>query len=175
VKIAISGRSGCGNTSVSRLVAEQLGYRMINYTFRTMADELGISFAELRKRAEQDDRYDRMLDEKQVALAAEGDCVLGSRLAIWMLEDADLKVYMDADVTVRSERISRRENRPYEEVLAETKLRDLQDSARYRRIYGIDTDQFQFADLVLNTDDLDQYQSADAIAAAAGKLLRRSR
>ncbi|HEY9053576.1 MAG TPA: hypothetical protein VIO60_02025, partial [Rectinemataceae bacterium] len=31
--IAISGKSGCGNTTVSRLVAKRLERRFINYTF----------------------------------------------------------------------------------------------------------------------------------------------
>jgi cytidylate kinase len=34
LRIAISGKSGCGNTTVSRMVAEKLGLRFINFTFR---------------------------------------------------------------------------------------------------------------------------------------------
>src|SRR6056297_4004390 len=98
LKIAISGKSGCGNSSVSRIVAEKLNLRLINYTFHDMADEKGIDFEEFCRMAEQDFSFDRELDRKQVEMAEEGDCVLGSRLAIWVLDKADLKVYLDASL-----------------------------------------------------------------------------
>ncbi len=44
MRIAISGKSGCGNTTVSTLVADRMNYKMINFTFRTLAKEKGIEF-----------------------------------------------------------------------------------------------------------------------------------
>jgi len=82
IRIAISGKSGCGNTTVSSLVAQELGLTLINYTFRNMAQERGMEFKEFCGLAERDLSIDRMLDEKQVELASGGSCVLGSRLAI---------------------------------------------------------------------------------------------
>ena len=35
--VAISGKSGCGNSTVSRLLSDRLGVQLINYTFRRMA------------------------------------------------------------------------------------------------------------------------------------------
>ena len=90
MKIAISGKSGCGNSTVSRIVADRLGLRLVNYTFRALAAERGISFDEVRRQAEEDSSLDVYLDKRQVELAREGDCVLGSRLAVWLLDDADL-------------------------------------------------------------------------------------
>jgi len=69
--IAISGKSGCGNSTVSRLVSERLGRRLVNYTFHTMAEELGIPFVKLLEMASADANYDRTLDERQVAMAHE--------------------------------------------------------------------------------------------------------
>ena len=109
VRIAVSGKSGCGNTTVSRLLAERLGVRLINYTFHDMAKERGIPFEQLCLLAENDSQYDRYLDRRQVELALEGSCVLASRLAIWLLERADLKVYLYAAAKVRARRIARRE------------------------------------------------------------------
>ena len=45
MRIAISSRSGCGNTTVTKLLAEKLGYPMINFTFRQMAEERGMDFS----------------------------------------------------------------------------------------------------------------------------------
>ena len=158
LKIAISGKSGCGNTTVSRLLAHRLSLRLINYTFRDMARERGISFEELRRRAEEDDQYDLYLDRRQVELASRESCVLGSRLAIWLLKDAQLKVYLSASPEVRAGRIARREGQSFEQALAELHERDGRDGRRYLRLYGIDIDRYDFADLVVDTQELDVEQ-----------------
>ena len=44
MRIAISSMSGCGNTTVTKLVSERLGYPMINFTFRQMAEERNVDF-----------------------------------------------------------------------------------------------------------------------------------
>ena len=163
MRIAVSGKSGCGNTTVSRIVAETLGYTLINYTFRTMAQELALPFKEVCALAEEDDSYDIRLDERQVALAAIDDCVLGSRLAIWMLKDADIKVYLTASPEARASRIHQREEGDPAVRLQETMDRDRHDSARYKRIYGIDNDDYGFADLIIDTERHDQYQVASII------------
>ena len=174
MKIAISGKSGCGNTTVSRLVAETLGLRFINFTFRSLAAERGMSLAEVLLEAAGDDSWDREVDRRQVALAREGagGCVLGSRLAIWMLDEADLKVYLRAAPLTRARRIVNREGGALEAVAAFTAERDRQDWERYRRIYAIDNDNYGFADLIIATDVLDPKQIADIIIRGVKEKLR---
>ncbi len=169
VRIAISGKSGCGNSTVSQMVAEKLGVRLINYTFRTVAEEKGIAFEELRHLAEKDPSWDRYVDTRQVELAREGDCVLGSRLAVWLLDDADLKVYLTASERVRAERIVRREGGNLDDVIAETRERDKRDRERYMRLYGIDNDAFAFVDIVIDTEDRGPEAIADLIVDAIEK------
>ncbi len=170
--IAISGKSGCGNSTVSRLVAERLGLRLINYTFHTIAEERGVSFEEVCRLAEKDDSYDRLVDRRQLRLASEGNCVLGSRLAIWLIEDADLRVYLHADLAVRAERIRAREGGEYSEVLAATEKRDLRDRARYLRLYDIDIDRFEFADMIIYANELSQFDVAERIVRRVAALGR---
>lgn len=152
MKIAISGKSGCGNTTVTKLVSEALHVDMINFTFRTLAQEQNISLAEIIERAKSDDSFDIAVDKRQVELALRGDCVLGSRLAIWMLKEADLKVYLYASEQVRAKRILNREDGNLEDIIAFTKMRDEEDSRRYKKLYNIDTDEYSFADLIIDTD-----------------------
>jgi len=163
IKIAISGKSGCGNSSVSRLIAEELGFNLINYTFKDMARERNISFEDFCLMAEEDLSYDIELDKKQVELAAEGDCVLGSRLAIWVLKDADIKVYLEASPEVRAARIMRREGGTLEEQAESTQERDARDHARYKKLYDIDNDDYHFADMIISTDTRTQYEIAEMI------------
>lgn len=165
MRIAVSGKSGCGNSTVSRLVAERLGLRLINFTFRDLALEYGVSFAEMHRRAAADPSIDRTLDRRQLAAAAAGDCVLGSRLAIWLLADADLKVYLAGAPEVRARRIAAREGVPYATALAAMNARDTQDRGRYLTLYDIDFDNYRHADLVLDTAVLDQFQVATAVVA----------
>lgn len=154
MRIAISSKSGCGNTTVSTLLSEKLGFKLINFTFRQMAAEKGVDFWTFCSMAEKDDNIDRELDARQVEMAmAEENCVLGSRLAIWMLTEADLKVYLTADSLTRAERVFSREGGSLEERIAQTRMRDENDSARYKRIYGIDNNDTSVADLVIKTDD----------------------
>lgn len=153
MRIAISGKSGCGNTTVSTMLAERLGYKLVNYTFRQMAEEEGVSFEDFCKMAEKDYNIDRRLDAKMVELAMqEENSVLGSRLAIWNMKDADLKVYLLASDEERARRIHKREGGSFEKKLEETRARDARDSARYRKIYGINNADTSFADIVIDTE-----------------------
>jgi len=163
-KIAISGKSGCGNTTVSRLVADALGLRFINFTFRSLAQEKGLTLKDVLALAAADDFWDKEVDTRQVDLAREhGGCVLGSRLAIWMLPEADLKVFLTADCEIRAKRIHIREGGDIETVAELTAARDMQDRERYQRIYKIDNDIYSFADLIINTDNIAPQNIAETI------------
>ncbi len=170
MRIAISGKSGCGNTTVTRLVSQALGYEMINVTFRTLAEEQGMDFWQLCHLAESDDSYDLEVDRRQVELAlSHQDCVLGSRLAIWMLKEADLKVYLDASIEERARRIAKREGGSLEERMEETRARDRRDSDRYRRLYDIDNSDTSAVDLLIDTTLL----SAEEVAGLIIEEVRR--
>jgi cytidylate kinase len=171
LRIAVSGKSGCGNTTVSRLTAERLGLRFINFTFRSLAAEKGLDLKEVLSLAAQDDWWDKEVDRRQVALAREdGGCVLGSRLAIWMLPEAALKVYLMADAETRARRIIKREGGILAEAAAFTAERDRQDTERYLRIYRIDNDDYSRADLVIDTTALLPQEIAAIIAERAEKI-----
>ena len=156
MRIAVSSKSGCGNTTVSTLLSEKLGYPIINFTFRQMAEERGVDFWTFCRMAEDDYNIDRELDSRQVGMAMEKEnCILASRLAVWMLKDADLKVYLTASPETRAKRIQKREGGSLEQRMQETVGRDAKDSARYRVVYGIDNSHPEdVCDMVIATDDL---------------------
>lgn len=164
MRIAISGKSGCGNTTVCNLLSEKTGFPVVNYTFRQLAEEKGYDFWTFCKMAETDDNIDRELDSKMVQMALKTeDSILGSRLAIWNMEQADIKVYLTASDQERARRITRREGGSYEERLEQTQNRDKKDSARYKRIYGIDNNDTSKADLVINTEGKTPQEIVDLI------------
>lgn len=153
MRIAISGKSGCGNTTVSTLLSQRLGYKLINFTFRQMAQERNMDFWDFCALANRDDSIDKECDERQVQMArSEENCILGSRLAIWMLKEADFKVYLLASDEERARRIVKREGGSLEERMKQTQDRDSHDSERYLRIYNIDNNDTSQADLVIDTE-----------------------
>ena len=152
LRIAISGKSGCGNTTVSGLLSEKLGVKLINYTFRQLAAEKSRTLSQVIENAKTDDFYDRYVDTHQVELAKKESCVLGSRLAVWMLKEADFKVYLCASDKTRAMRIFSREGGNLEDIKAFTAMRDSEDSRRYMKLYGIDNEDYGFCDLIVDTD-----------------------
>jgi len=161
--IAISGKSGCGNTTVSTLVAQKLNYRLINYTFRQLADKHNIGFEELLEKSKMDPRYDKELDDEQIRLAESGKCVLASRLAIWLLRDTAFTVYLNAGIEKRIQNIKKREDRSLEYLYNFTMQRDDNDARRYKELYGIDINDYGFANLVIETENLTADEVVDSV------------
>lgn len=169
LRIAISGKSGCGNTTVSTLLSEKLGVKLINYTFRQLASEKGLSLAQVIENAKNDDSYDKYVDNHQVELAKAESCVLGSRLAIWMLKEADLKVYLYASDDIRANRVFTREGGDLQEIKDFTAMRDREDHERYMKLYSIDNDKYNFVDLLIDTANYNPQQIVDQIVAELAK------
>ena len=137
--IAVSGYSGCGNTTLSSLIAKKFDLKLVNYTFRDMAKDKGLDFEALRALAEKDSSYDIELDKKQVEMAlSTKNSILASRLAIWMLKSADLKVFLDISLLERSRRVCQREGGTFEYWYEHTQKRDDADNLRYKKLYNID-------------------------------------
>jgi len=151
LRIAISGKSGCGNTTVSTLLANTLGIKLINFTFRQLAAEKNLTLAQVIENAKTDDSYDIAVDTRQVELAKKESCVLGSRLAIWMLKEADVKIYLLADDELRARRILNREGGDLQKIKDFTAMRDSEDTKRYIKLYGIDNNKYDFADIKVDT------------------------
>ncbi|MDR2444780.1 MAG: cytidylate kinase family protein [Spirochaetaceae bacterium] len=173
IKIAISGKSGCGNTTVTTLTAERLGLRSINFTFRNLAAEKNMHLEDVLRLAELDDYWDREVDRRQIEAALSDKdvgCVLGSRLAIWMLKEADLKVYLKAKTDVRVRRLTQRDGGDFDTVAAFTKKRDAHDHERYLHLYGIDNDDYSFAGLVIDSGEHTPDEIVDEITARARAL-----
>ncbi len=169
LKIAISGLSGSGNTTVSELIGKKLHLRVINYTLRNMAKELEMDFEGIHEKRKDDPAFDYMLDKNQQEMfEREKGAILGSRLAIW-LADANLYVWLDGELKTRAKRIAKREGITLKEAIAKTKIRDLENAAQYRRLYGIDVNKHGFADLKIDTDNLSAQEVMEKIASVAQK------
>jgi cytidylate kinase len=107
---------------------------------------------DLLEAAKNDDSYDKYVDNHQVELAMKESCVLGSRLAIWMLKTADLKVYLFASDETRANRVFNREGGDIEQIKSFTAMRDSEDTKRYKEFYNIDNNNYDFVDLFIDVN-----------------------
>jgi cytidylate kinase len=153
--ITISGPAGSGKSTAAAALAEALDYDHVSGgdIFRELADERDMTPLELNKAAEEDDQIDRDLDRRLRNIAeTRDDIVLESRLAGWMAgEYADFRIWLDAPLSVRAERIADRENKSAELARKETQERGESEARRYLEYYDIDIDDLGIYDLTLNT------------------------
>lgn len=169
MRIAISGHSGCGNTTATRNVGSELKLSVMNYTFRDLAKELKISFEELHKQASTNYIFDYLTDLICIRAALQSDIVLGTRLAAWLME-ADLRIWLNASLETRAERIASREadkHSSYEAVLYKTLKRDQDNRRRYLQLYGLDINDHADFDVIINTQRLTAEQVSSLIVAAS--------
>ncbi|WP_336325900.1 (d)CMP kinase [Halovenus sp. HT40] len=153
--ITVSGPAGSGKSTLAASLAAELSYEHVSGgdIFRSIAEERDLTPLELNRRAEEDDQIDRDLDRRLRSTARDSDhLVLESRLAGWMAgEYADLRLWLDAPLAVRAERIADREEKSVEQAREETQARADSEALRYREYYGIDIDDLGIYDLVINT------------------------
>jgi cytidylate kinase len=169
LKIAISSHSGCGNTTATNNVGTTLGLKVVNYTFRDLAEDLGLRFEEIQEQAAKSRIYDFLTDLKLMRASLRSRVVVGSRLAGWLV-DADLRVWLHAPLEARAKRIFQREpdkHAGYESVLYHTLQRDEQNRKRYLEVYGIDINDRNDFDIIINTEKLTAEQVSSLIVAAA--------
>jgi cytidylate kinase len=161
--ITVSGPPGSGKSTTASNLAEALGLDHISGgdIFRELADERGYTPLEFNKLAEENDQIDRDLDRRLQSVARDrDDVVLESRLAGWLAGDhADFRVWLDAPLDVRAERVAEREDKSVSEAREESAARQSSEADRYEEYYGIDVTDLTIYDLSINTARWD----ADAV------------
>ena len=169
MRIAVSGPPGSGKTTVSRIVAERMGYELVlvGRIFRDMARERGVDLETFGRFAEEDETIDRELDDRMVATAREkDDVVLEGRLTAALLKRTGVEVLavgIDASEETRCRRIAEREGETDEEVLREMRTRERSERKRYMAYYGIDPTDRSFYDLWIDSSDRSPEDIADEI------------
>lgn len=170
--VTISGLPGSGTTTVSRLVAAALDLERVpgGEVFRLMAQEAGMSLADFGAHAQHHPAIDRELDDRLARRAAEGDCVVESRLAGWLATRgrlAAVRVWVHCDDEVRAARVADRDGTTVVQAAADNATRGDLERTRYREVYGLDLDDLGIYDLVLDSSAAPAEDLAASIVAAA--------
>lgn len=165
--ICISGLSGSGKNSVGKFVAEKLGLRLIDPTFKTIAAKQKMSLLDFHKKAEHEHSIDKKFDAALVASAKKGNCVISTWLGPWMIKNADIKVWLYAPSTARASRVAKRDGMSNVEAARHITERDESNRLRYLEIYKIDIYDHSGFELVINSEKFMPEESANIIVAAA--------
>jgi len=159
MKITISGDLGSGKTTVSKQLAEHLGYRYLSTGAiqRAIARERDLTTLELNLLSEQQTEIDDRIDAYTRAVEqSEEDYVVDSRIA-WHFIPSALKVFLLADEGVAAQRIQHdasragvEDNESLPATLARIRARKESERRRFLRKYGIDYRVLNNYDLIID-------------------------
>jgi cytidylate kinase len=168
VVITISGLPGSGTTTVSKIIAKRLKLRYVDAggIFRKLADDYNMDLADFGKYATENSDIDKELDQKQLEIAKEGKVIIEGRLAGWFLDYKEVpafKVWLDAPLEIRADRVMRREKKPIEIIEKEIIAREKSEKDRYKKIYNFSLSDLSIYNLVIDTTDYQPEEICDVI------------
>jgi cytidylate kinase len=125
--------------------------------FRQLAKEHNMELARFGDLARQDPSYDKMIDARQKEIAEASDnIVIEGRLSGWMVDNADLKIWIYAPIGCRIKRIVFRDQVTDEETAKNLTLeREQCEADRYRSYYDIDIGDLSIYHIILNSEHWD--------------------
>ena len=175
--ITVSGPHGTGKSTYAIRLAQALHLRHVSagVLFRRIARERNLSLEDLGSRALENSSIDKMVDEKTVKEAEEGDVVVDGQLAGWVLKDkADLRIFLTAPEPVRLERIARRDKIDVHHAQAQTEQRESIQRERYLRHYGFHVEDRSIYQLILDTS-LGSIEDTARVLIDAARMVKRAK
>jgi len=170
MRITISGLPGSGTTTVAKLLSKELSMELISAgeMFRQIAKEKKLPLVQFNELAENNDDFDKQIDERQGEEAMKREnVVVEGRLSGFFVPDADLKIWLKASVEVRAMRIAGRERITNEEALSAMNNRERSEHKRYEKYYGINLDDLSIYDRVIDSSRWRERDIVEMVKAAA--------
>ena len=156
--ITICGTPGSGKNTVAEMLAKKLGYSTISMgdIRRSIAEERGISLAELNKNDEETGETDKIVDQKLVRIGKEEDNVIAVGRTGFHFIPKSFKILLDVSVEEGARRIAlqARKHEKYKDIaygIEKIKERKKSDDFRLKKLYGIDYLNKKNYDLVIDT------------------------
>lgn len=158
--IAVAGPACSGKTVGAKAIAKTFGLRYIGAgeVFRIAAKERGVPLQEFSAIREKEIDYD--IDKKTLEFAIQGNCVLDGRLVAWVAGDwADVKIYYECPIDIRSGRAVKRDKISKEEVNEIIQKRDVEDNKKYVGLYGVDSFDKSIYDIIIDNEKISKEES----------------
>jgi cytidylate kinase len=167
VVVCICGMAGSGKSTLARRVAKKyaLEYYSGGEALKTLAIEKGYAPSRdgwwespegmrFLKERSKDPKFDDAVDKKLLELAKKGNVLLDSWTMPWLLKKG-FKIWLEASVEKRAERVAKRDGISVEEALKALRNKEEQTRAIYKKLYGFSLgEDFTPFHLILDTDYL---------------------
>jgi len=171
--ITISGKAGSGKGTISKLLAEKLGYEHISIgdMKRKIAHEMGITifqFDILWEKPENKETFDLKYEEYQKKLPLDSNIILDGRMAFYCQPDS-FRVFLTVDDDESARRIFYDKKRVgdeyalFEDAKNATIRRNKENIRRFKELYNIDIFDPANYDLVIDTTENHPEKVADEI------------
>ena len=166
--ICICGMAGSGKSTVAKKLAKK--YRLEYYSGGDALKALaikeghkprehgwwesseGISFLEKRKA---NLKFDKKVDEELLKVAKEGNVILDSWTMPWLLKKG-FKIWLEASIEKRAERVAKRDNIGIDEALKALRTKEKETRSIYHKLYGFKLgEDFTPFHLILDTENLE--------------------
>jgi len=165
--VCICGMAGTGKSTLAKKLAGK--YRLKYYSggdaLKALAEvegykpygrgwwesREGLRFLEKRVK---DPKFDKAVDRKLMEYAQQGNVVLDSWTMPWLLKKG-FKIWLEASIEKRAERIAKRDRTTLKAALQALKEKEARTKAIYHKLYGFNLgEDFSPFHLILDTDNL---------------------
>jgi cytidylate kinase len=128
----------------------------------------GLSFLEKR---EKDFDFDRAVDRKLLEAAKNGNVVLDSWTMPWLFNQG-FKIWLDASLKIRAERVAQRDGISIKKALWALKNKEERTKAIYKRLYGFSLgEDFTPFHLILDTERLTAEEVFHVLSLVLDKII----
>ncbi len=157
--ITISGDAATGTTTLAKHLSHTLKipYQNAGIFFREYAEQHHVSLLTLTEETGINQDLDKHIDASLLHLMqTKTDIVIEGRLTsylAWKHQIKSFRILLTATPEIQAQRLAKREYLDLDTALAQVRLRDQADWARYLKLYGISkNEQDHWNDLIIATD-----------------------
>ncbi|MFH1664372.1 MAG: (d)CMP kinase [archaeon] len=151
--ITITSYPGTETKELSKLLALQTGLRYFsaNEIKKRIAVETNLPIEKI-----QEEDFTEKIKQIIEQEAKNNDIIIDHTLAAWIINNADLKVFLKAYKKTRAKKMSEKLKIPMGDSLEDIELKEKEQEKNFLNNYGINIYDLQVYDLMINTDKLDE-------------------
>lgn len=171
--IIVSGMPAVGKTTVAKRVGRSLKLRVVGGgdVLKEMATEEGFSPGgedwwdtaegiQFLKKRKSSPSFDKEVDERLLNKARAGNLVITSYTLPW-LSEYGIKLWLSGGARSRARRMAKRDHLEESRCRAIVAIRDRENHALYKKIYGIEFGKdLEPFDLIIDTDEIEEVNVA---------------
>ncbi len=158
--ITITGKTGSGKTTISKLIRDEMGYERYSTGeyLREIAQKMGVDMVQMNQITKDDLSYDRLIDSAVERISKEraGDNIIFDSRMAWHFAGDSFRIFITIDPDIAGRRVfdDPRAEEPYkspEEATLQLKRRSEAENMRFRTIYGVDNFDYANFDLIIDS------------------------